>query len=257
MKSGQRLWNRDELILAFNLYCKLTFGRMHSRNPEIIALAGIIDRTPSAVALKLANFASLDPELQARGIKGQQNVSKLDREIWNEFNTAWDQAYLESERLLAQKQTALQVGDPAQYNNQPIVQEGKTVARVVMVRTNQSLFRTLVLSNYDSACCITGINAPELLIASHIVPWSKDKSNRLNPMNGLCLNALHDKAFDCGMITVDSDTYTVRVTSRLKGTTNASIDYNFAAIDGMPIQLPKKFLPSPDFLRQHNDTFKP
>jgi putative restriction endonuclease len=257
MKSGQRLWNRDELILAFNLYCKLPFGRMHSRNPEIIELAGLIDRTPSAVALKLVNFASLDPELQARGITGQQNVSKLDREIWNEFNIAWDQAYLESERLLAEKQAKVQEGQPIRYEDQYVEELGEDREGSTKDRKNQWKFRVMVLSNYDSACCITGINAPELLIASHIVPWSKDKSNRLNPMNGLCLNALHDKAFDCGMITVDSDNYTIRVTSRLKGITNASIDYNFAAIDGMPIQLPKKFLPSPDFLRQHNDTFKP
>jgi predicted restriction endonuclease len=45
----------------------------------------------------------------------------------------------------------------------------------------------------------------ELLVASHIVPWAEDESNRLNPKNGLCLNALHDRAFDRHLMWVDGD----------------------------------------------------
>ena len=70
MKEGQKLWTREELILAINLYCKLPFGRLHRNNPAVIHLASLIGRTPSSVAYKLVNFASLDPSLQARGIKG-------------------------------------------------------------------------------------------------------------------------------------------------------------------------------------------
>ena len=58
MKRG---WTRDELLVAFNLYCKTPFGRLHQRNPEIIRLASALGRTPSALAMKLVNFASLDP----------------------------------------------------------------------------------------------------------------------------------------------------------------------------------------------------
>jgi hypothetical protein len=46
MKAGQKLWTKEELILAVNLYCKLPFGRLHHRNPEIIDLASLIGRTP-------------------------------------------------------------------------------------------------------------------------------------------------------------------------------------------------------------------
>ena len=81
MKAGQTLWTREELILAINLYCKLPFGRLHRANPDIIHLAKLIHRTPSAVALKLVNFASFDPSLRARGIKGASNASKLDSQI--------------------------------------------------------------------------------------------------------------------------------------------------------------------------------
>jgi putative restriction endonuclease len=69
MKEGQKLWTRNELILAINLYCKLPFGRLHNRNPEIENLAKLIGRTSSSVAYKLVSFASLDPSLKARGIK--------------------------------------------------------------------------------------------------------------------------------------------------------------------------------------------
>ena len=73
MKQGQRLWTREKLILAINLYCKLPFGRLHHLNPEVTNLANLINRTPSSIAYKLVNFASLDPSLKARGIKGASN----------------------------------------------------------------------------------------------------------------------------------------------------------------------------------------
>lgn len=85
MKEGQKLWTRDELILAINLYCKLPFGKMHKGNAEIIAFSKLVDRTPSSIALKLGNFASFDPTLKERGIKRAANASKLDKQIWNEF----------------------------------------------------------------------------------------------------------------------------------------------------------------------------
>jgi putative restriction endonuclease len=104
MKKGQSLWTREELILAINLYCKIPFGKIHQRNSEIIHLASLINRTPGSVALKMVNFASLDPSLKARGIKGASNASKLDSEIWNEFFNAWDILPFESEKILAKIQ---------------------------------------------------------------------------------------------------------------------------------------------------------
>jgi len=64
----RRNWTREELILALNLYLKLPFGKMHSRTPEVIHLAKIIDRTPSSIAMRLVNFASVDPYHQNRGM---------------------------------------------------------------------------------------------------------------------------------------------------------------------------------------------
>src|SRR5687768_14434560 len=101
MKKDEKLWNREELILAINLYCKIPFGKIHNRNPAIIELASLLNRTPNAVSYKLANLASLDPTLKARGIKGADKSSKLDKEIWNEFYANWDILPFKSEKLLA------------------------------------------------------------------------------------------------------------------------------------------------------------
>lgn len=256
MKEGQKLWTRDELILAINLYCKLPFGKMHKSNPEVIKFAELIERTPSSVALKLGNLASFDPTLKERGIKGAQNASKLDKQIWNEFYNNWDVALLHSEELLAkQKHTTIEKQNKIDFSDLP--KEGKEKERLVKVRVNQSIFRTIILATYNNACCITGINNTDLLVASHIVPWSKDEKNRLNPMNGLCLNALHDRAFDKGLITVDAKDYTIKISSKLKTKNSVdSIIQNFISLEGNKILLPDKFIPSKDFLKSHNDSFK-
>jgi putative restriction endonuclease len=257
MKEGQKLWTRDELILAVNLYCKLPFGKMHSRNTDIINFANLIGRTPSSIALKLVNFASFDPTLKERGIKGASNASKLDKQIWDEFYNNWDAALIESEKLLAQaKHITIEKLNKIEIDDLP--REGKEKERLVKVRVNQSIFRTLILATYNNKCCITGIDNTDLLIASHIVPWSKDEKNRLNPMNGLCLNALHDRAFDKGLITIAADNYTIKISSILKKKNSvAIIENNFLMLEGKLINLPDKFLPSVKQLKIHNDFFKP
>ena len=255
MKEGQKLWTRDELVLAINLYCKLPFGKMHKATAEIIKFAELIGRTPSSIALKLGNFASFDPTLKERGIKGASNASKLDKQIWNEFYNNWDAALIESEKLLAErKHTTIE-----KLNNidvSEIIKEGLEKERLVKTRVNQSLFRTMLLATYNNKCCITQIANIQLLIASHIVPWGKDEKNRLNPMNGLLLNALHDKAFENGLITITED-YIIKVSSLLKKKEiPESIQQNFIDFEGKKIHLPDKFLPSREFLKIHNNRFK-
>ena len=184
MKEGQKLWTRDELILAVNLYCKLPFGKMHQSNPGIIQLAKLIGRTPSSISFKLVNFASFDPTLKERGIKGASNASKLDKEIWDEFYNNWDEALIESEKLYAKaKNTTVEKLNNIDLSDIP--KEGLEKSRLVKTRVNQCIFRTIILAAYNNRCCITGISNPELLIASHIIPWSKDEKNRMNPMKGL------------------------------------------------------------------------
>jgi len=183
------IWTREELIIAFNLYCKTPFGKIHIHNPEIISLAKVLRRTPSAVSWKLANFASLDPSLKKRNIAGATHGSKVDAEVWNEFNSDWNRLSFESEKLLAQK-LGKQIEDVSDVELPDLPKTGMERDSLVKIRINQSFFRRSVLAAYNFQCCITGLEIPELLNASHIIPWSKDEENRVNPRNGLCLNAI-------------------------------------------------------------------
>ena len=250
MKEGQKLWTRNELILAVNLYCKLPFGKIHRLNPKVISLANLIGRTASSVALKLVNFASLDPSLQARGIKGASNVSKLDKSVWSEFYNRWDILPYESEQLLAQfKHTTVEQLNQIAETELP--KEGKEREQLIRARVNQSFFRNSILAAYNSTCCITGINQADLLIASHIRPWGIDEKNRLNPSNGIAINALHDKAFESGYITITPD-YKVKISPLIKKQKSQSAVDFFLKYEDQQIILPSRFLPDIDFLKYHN-----
>jgi len=209
IKGQNNRWTKEQVKLGFNLYCQLPFGKLHSRNPEIIELAGLIDRTPSAVAMKLCNIASLDPAITDTGRSGLGNASALDHEVWEEFHADWDglaldclhiHEHLKSEKVPAKSeaQSEAELEDIDDFT-------GETRRVVTEQRMRQNFFRRAVLSSYLGRCCMSGLSDSRLLIASHIVPWSKDKTNRLNPRNGLCLSALHDKAFDRGLMTLDDD----------------------------------------------------
>lgn len=251
MKQGQKLWTRDELILAINLYCKLPFGRLHSRNPDVVNLSKLIGRSPSSVAFKLVNFASLDPSLKARGIKGASNASKLDGEIWNEFFAHWDTLPFESEKLRAKlEQTSVEALHHISDSDLP--KEGKVREAIVQVRVNQSFFRSTILAAYNNTCCITGIQQSEFLIAGHIRPWGIDEVNRLNPRNGIAINALHDKAFESGHLTITTD-YRVKISPILLQQHTENTRKFFHDYEGKPINLPSRFLPDIEFLNYHNN----
>lgn len=192
-------WTKEQLKLAFHLYCQLPFGKLDMRTPEVIKLAGLIGRTPGAVAMKLSNFASLDPAITSTGRKGLEGASNLDREIWDEFHADWEALAVESELLRRKLDADVQPIDDAEEQLMPEDFTGETRKVVTEQRIKQSFFRRAVLSSYRGRCCMSGLSETRLLVASHIVPWSKDKANRLNPSNGLCLSAIHDRAFDKGL----------------------------------------------------------
>lgn len=259
MREGQKLWTRNELILVINLYNKLSFGQMSSHRPEIKEMAELLGRTANSVALKLVNFSSLDPTLRERGIKGMGNVSKLDQQIWDEFYDNWENALIESEELLAARKhtTIEELNDQEDAAGNPENEKiGIDKQRLVFTRVGQSLFRKMVLAAYGGQCCITGIDETDLLVASHIVPWSQDKPNRLRPTNGLCLNALHDRAFEKHLMTVSATDFTIQISSRLKRKRQLEIiQNNFLKFDGKTIHLPDKAMPSTEQLKKHNDQF--
>jgi putative restriction endonuclease len=249
----RRNWTREETILAFDLYCRVPFGKIHNTNQDIMELAKLIGRTPSAVAMKMCNLANYDPKLRERGIVGLVNGSKLESTVWEEFQNDWEAVAFESKSILANiKHEDISTIVNIDMKDIPL---GEERDRVVKQRVGQYFFRLAVLNAYENCCCITGISVNLLLIASHIKPWKSSdmKTERTNPCNGLCLNALHDKAFDQGLITIDKK-HKIIVSEKLKNEKidNATKDW-ITRFEGEKIILPHRFLPEKQFIEYHND----
>lgn len=250
-------WTRKQTLAALHVYFQLPFGQLHQRNPLIVQLASWMGRTPGAVALKLVNFASLDPQVRASGRSGMGHASRLDEAVWRELNAQWDAVAAEAALNYEEYGQSQGVPPGAEVLDEvPELVEGRMTLATIQMRVNQARFRRSILASYNARCCISGLAEPRLLVASHIVPWSLDTQNRLNPHNGLCLSALHDKAYDTGLITVLPD-FTVRVSSQLKG---AGVDgfarESLARYDGLRITLPERFRPEPAFLESHARRFQ-
>jgi putative restriction endonuclease len=242
------LWTREEHILAFNLYNQIPFGTIHIHNPKIIQLSEVLGRSVGSVSRKLANFSRLDPALKARGIRGLEHGAKGEEDVWNEFADNPESLAFESQVLLAGR-----LGKPvetvAEIETDDIPPLGTERNAIVRTRVNQSFFRRRILALYENRCCITGLSVPELLVASHIIPWSEDIPNRLNPRNGLCLNALHDRAFDRGLMWIDGD-LKVRFSNRVSNNKMVQIDW-LIRFEGSSLILPSRFQPDKELLRRH------
>lgn len=250
----KNIWTKEETIIAFNVYCKIPFKSSSKTNPTIIKYAKILGRSPSALNMKVGNFGRLDPELKKQGITGLVHGSKMEEEVWNEFYGDWDRLAFESERLIVQFQNkTIEEIDSIDLDKLP---KGEDRETVIKTRVNQSFFRSTVLTSYNIKCCITGLSIPDFLVASHIIPWSIDKKNRTNPHNGLCLNSIHDRAFDQGFITITPE-YKVKVSKYFNDySQEEAVNYFFMKFKDSPIILPDRFLPSKEFLEFHfNEIF--
>ena len=245
-------WTKDETIIAFNVYCKIPFKSSSKTNSTIIKYAKIIGRSPSALNMKVGNFGRLDPELKKQGITGLVNGAKLEEVVWEEFNGNWEKLAYESELLLAKFQNkSIEEIINFDLDDLPLGKERETI---IKARVNQSFFRSTILSSYNQKCCITGLSIPDFLVASHIIPWKADEKNRLNPHNGLCLNSIHDKAFDRGFITITPD-FKVLISKFFNDYSNENaVKELFAKYNNQTIILPDRFLPSKEFLDFHYQT---
>jgi len=131
--------------------------------------------------------------------------------------------------------------------------EGKEKLRYVKTRVNQDFFRDMLLVIYGAQCCVTGLNIPKVLRASHIIAWKDDKKNRMNPANGLCLSATYDAAFDRYLISFDED-YRMILSPALKEYYgNEAFKTQFLAFEGQRILLPKRYCPDQQFLEKHRE----
>ena len=161
----------------------------------------------------------------------------------------------EADRIVAQE------ADPRSISTRLIdhfnlTKEGEDVVSESKRRKGQDYFRRMILTNYGGRCALTGMDIPQLLLASHIIPWAEKahKQDRLNPCNGICLSALYDKAFDQGLITFSPDDYSVILSSALQEHKTAEYyDKHFDCIKGQKLTLPTEYLPSREFLAYHRD----
>jgi len=254
-------WTREDLLIALNLYRKVLFGRLHKGNPIIIETAQKMGRTPSSLTMKLCNFASLDPALKLRGIKGLAGASALDRAVWNEFHADLNEAVPASEGALrelfgaretSELEVIPQVG--VRVRKRPPSGATETMANVKL-RRGQEYFRDAVLNNFGGRCGVTELAIRELLVASHILPWGTHAGERLNVRNGLCLSRLHDAAFDRGLIAFD-DEFRLLLSPRLKAELpQRSVAENFGAYEGEALRCPgDSALPEMAFLSEHRGT---
>ena len=134
-----------------------------------------------------------------------------------------------------------------------ITKEGRDQVSRTKVRIGQTYYRKMIVSLYGGKCCITGLDVPKLLRASHIIRWADDRENRMNPENGLCLSGTYDLAFDQHLISFDEN-YRMIVGNEISEhfTNTVTRDY-FKKFIGKKIAMPSKFLPSQDFLQVHRE----
>lgn len=257
MKTGFR-WAQNDLLIALNLYHKLTFGQMHARQPLIIEVAEKLGRTPNSLAMKLCNLASLDPALKLRGIRGLQGASELDQEMWTRFHEQISELAPASEEAF---RSLYQLPEDAEITVLPregVITRARSAPQTtdviasVKMRRGQEFFRESVLNNFNSKCGITTLSVRELLIASHILPWASHPSERLNIANGLCLSRVHDAAFDRGLITF-SDSLKLQLSAQLKAYLgNSAADDMFGRYEGQALHLPEDaVMPGTVFLANH------
>jgi putative restriction endonuclease len=241
-------WSPTELLLVLNLYYKLPLGKCHKGTPEVKEIAALIGRSPSAVSMRLGNYISLDPLHRANKIGGLKNISRDLVETWEAFHNDREAMVFEAERLQSElEHQPLSSKYPSEF---PL---GEEKDQLIRARVNQAVFRRYVLTNYGNTCAISGINIPELLVASHIVPWAVEPSMRLRPDNGLCLGSLYDQAFDKGFLTIDVS-YRVVLSSELRKKKAAPFfEHYFGKFENQPIQMPEKYLPNQEALAYHRN----
>lgn len=252
--------------MAFALYITLEPRECDDKGLDVQRLAYFLHRTPNSVALKIWNIAAHDTNRKARGRVGMKHGSKLDAQVWEWYEETPDAFMEECLNLL---QNALWKANQDNFKPKPLASdrhssletafkllniqapEGKERTALTLQRVNQSYFRNSLMQNYLHTCCITGIQIPTLLIASHIKPWNVSTPvEKTAASNGLLLNAFHDRAFDQGLISIDDDYRIIVNHSKVRHSdANDKWIYDF---EGRKITLPSVGQPSHEFIEYHH-----
>ena len=251
----RKSWTHDEQLLTLHLYCRTPFGRLHKTNPQIVQLAEVMERSPSSVAMKACNFAYLDP---ATGGKGLPGASKADRALWEALKVNSEEIADEAEALYEAR--VLQNAPVAIEEDAPLASAAPTgpteMKREMKVRRVQHFFRKAVLQSYNYQCAISGLPMPELLIASHIIPWSENSNRRADPTNGIALHALYDKAFDQGLIAFDDDFKLIISRPLRENKNDEAVNAYFMAREGSKLLFPDRFSPDVEAFAYHREKYQ-
>ena len=245
-------WTSRETLMAFVLYWALPTKDIRATNSDVSTLANVIGRSPGAVKAKLGNISSHDEQRVSEGKVGLPHSASAETEIWDRYKAEGDFLITEGINLLDQAVKSQGVTSASPSFVAISLPEGTERLTTVLVRVNQQYFRNTLLENYEHRCCVTGLKVDQLLVASHIKPWSDadPASERLAADNGLLLNAFHDKAFDKGLMTIDYDCR-IRISSKVKKddvTRRWLFDY-----EGESIKMPRRCRPRREFIEYYND----
>ena len=178
----------------------------------------------------------------------------LQRQYENKLWAIYDAPHMQPKAMAEQfNAVELDAAEIDQEDADVVELSGTDVLQMVKTRRNQRFFRSMILRDYSTTCCITGLTVPEVLRASHIIPWAEDEKNRMNPTNGLCLSATYDAAFDRHLISFD-ETYRLVLAPALKEQyTDEAFKRYFLAFEGAQMALPQRFKPSQIFLEKHRE----
>ena len=236
-------WSRDDILIAYALYCITPLAKINLNNKTIQQVALIIDHSPSSLALRMRNFQALDPSAP----KSMAHVAKADKSIYEEFRNDWG-----SLSLLAESLTGL-----ALFDSSPL-QGAKPLSSLTnrnRVSRERAFFRQAVRATYNGKCYISGCELQGILVASHIKPFSacRDENERTTPENGIYLNTFYDRAFDTGLMTITPHRK-IQISSIVKRQARDSFTRTWLlALDGQQLPTIPRFAPRKEFLEYHNE----
>ena len=236
------------------------------KKQDVLGLNGtsLFSIDDEALLLKIREFVKAQEKLMKQGAKsifvyGNPNQTSYPKKGFCSAAVGGLIKYICNEKKIVVADAKVQTQNTGKGVSTVLIEHfhldkvGKDKVSAIKMRLGQSYFRKMVLENYQNKCCVTGLNVPIVLRASHIVEWAKDKENRMNPENGLCLSATYDAAFDRHLISFDDD-FRMIISKEIKDYYTAQVtrDY-FEAFEGKKILMPVKYAPSKKLLAKHRD----
>ncbi len=210
-------WNRDELILALELYFRVNPSHTNKNDPEIINLSRVLNelsihskkqfgdqfRNPNGVYMKLCNYLRFDPEYHGVGLK---RGGKLEEDVWNEFSKDRQRLTGVCKSILENIQEFSKVNpdNPVQIDETGEFSEGKILTTIHKTRErNPSVTikkKRFVLQQFGRLDCeVCGFNfaevygeiGQEFAECHHIIPLSQLQSKvatKISDLAILCAN---------------------------------------------------------------------